>query len=221
MKRREFIGLLGGAAAAFPLAAHAQQGERVRHVGVLMHTTSDELDAQAQMAAFLQGMQVAGWEVGRNLRIETRWSGGDPARLRKYAADLVALNPDVIMAGSGPTLPTMLRETRTVPIVFAQSIDPIGSGSVRSLAQPGGNATGFLQFEYDLSGKWLELLKEIAPQVKRVGVLRESDTTGSAGQWAVIQAFSRAAGVELSPMCATRLRSSAARRSSRVPPTAA
>ena len=200
MKRREFIGLLGGAAAAFPLAAHAQQGERVRRVGVLMHTTSDELDAQAQMAAFLQGMQVAGWEVGRNLRIETRWSGGDPARLRKYAADLVALNPDVIMAGSGPTLPTMLRETRTVPIVFAQSIDPIGSGSVRSLAQPGGNATGFLQFEYDLSGKWLELLKEIAPQVKRVGVLRESDTTGSAGQWAVIQAFSRAAGVELSPI---------------------
>src|SRR3954453_23250991 len=120
MKRREFIGLLGGAAAAFPLAAHAQQGERVRRVGVLMHTTSDELDAQAQMAAFLQEMQVAGWEVGRNLRIETRWSGGDPARLRKYAADLVALNPDVIMAGSGPTLPTMLRETRSVPIVFAQ-----------------------------------------------------------------------------------------------------
>jgi putative ABC transport system substrate-binding protein len=200
MKRREFIGLLGGAAAAFPLAAHAQQGERVRRVGVLMHTTSDELDAQAQMAAFLQEMQVAGWEVGRNLRIETRWSGGDPARLRKYAADLVALNPDVIMAGSGPTLPTMLRETRSVPIVFAQAIDPIGSGSVRSLAQPGGNATGFLQFEYDLSGKWLELLKEIAPQVKRVGVLRASDTTGSAGQWAVIQAFSRAAGVELSPI---------------------
>ena len=128
----------------WPLAAHAQQGERVRRVGVLMHTTSDELDAQAQMAAFLQGLQVAGWEVGRNLRIETRWSGGDPARLRKNAADLVALNPDVIMAGSGPTLPTILRETRTVPIVFAQSIDPIGSGSVRSLAQPGGNATGFL-----------------------------------------------------------------------------
>jgi putative ABC transport system substrate-binding protein len=198
MKRREFLGVLGSA--VWPLAARAQQTERMRRVGVLMHTTSDEPDAQAQMAAFLQGLQVAGWEVGRNLRIETRWSGGDPARLRKNAADLVALNPDVIMAGSGPTLPTMLQATRTVPIVFAQSIDPIGSGSVRSLAQPGGNATGFLQFEYDLSGKWLELLKEIAPQVKRVGVLRETDTTGSAGQWAVIQAFSRAAGVELSPI---------------------
>ena len=136
----------------------------VRRIGVLMHTTADEPDAQAQMAAFLQGLQVAGWEVGRNLRIETRWSGGDPARLRKNAADLVALNPDVIMAGSGPTLPAMLQATRTVPIVFAQSIDPIGSGSVRSLAQPGGNATGFLQFEYDLAGKWLELLKEIAPR---------------------------------------------------------
>jgi putative ABC transport system substrate-binding protein len=200
MQRRNFITLFGSTALAWPLAARAQQTERMRRVGVLMHTTSDEPDAQAQMAAFLQGLQVAGWEVGRNLRIETRWSGGDPARLRKNAADLVALNPDVIMAGSGPTLPTMLQATRTVPIVFAQSIDPIGSGSVRSLAQPGGNATGFLQFEYDLSGKWLELLKEIAPQVKRVGVLRETDTTGSAGQWAVIQAFSRAAGVELSPI---------------------
>ena len=126
------------------------------------------------MAAFLQGLEVAGWEVGRNLRIETLWSGGDPARLRKNAADLVALNPDVIMAGSGPTLPAMLQATRTVPIVFAQSIDPIGSGSVRSLAQPGGNATGFLQFEYDLAGKWLGLLTEIAPLVKRVGVFRET-----------------------------------------------
>ena len=190
-------GWCGGSVAARGARAAA---ERMRRIGVLMHTTSDEPDAQAQMAAFLQGLQVAGWEVGRNLRIETRWSGGDPARLRKNAADLVALNPDVIMAGSGPTLPAMLQATRTVPIVFAQSIDPIGSGSIRSLAQPGGNATGFLQFEYDLAGKWLELLKEIAPLVKRVGVLRETDTTRLAGQWAVIQAFSRAAGVELSPL---------------------
>ena len=123
---------------------------------------------------------------------------GDVPRLRKNVADLIALNPDVILAGSGPTLPALLRETRSVPIEFAQSIDPVGSGSIKSLAQPGGNATGFLQFEFDLSAKWLELLKEVAPQITRVGVFRTFDTSGSAGQWAVIQAFSRAAGVELS-----------------------
>ena len=191
MKRREFITLLGGAAAAWPLAARAQQREQMRRIGVLMHTTSDEPQAQAFLAAFLQGLQKAGWEVGRNLRIETRWSGGDPARLPKNAAELVALNLDAIMAGAGPTLPTLLRETRTVPIVFAQAVDPVGSGSINSLAQPDGNATGFLQFEYDLAGKWLELLKEVAPQVRRVGVLRVLETSAGAGQWAVIQAFSR------------------------------
>ena len=198
MRRREFITLLGGAVAAWPLAARAQ--ERVRRIGVLMHTTSDEPQAQAYVAAFLQGLQKAGWEVGRNLRIENRWSGGDGERLRKNAAELVALNLDAIMAGAGPTLPTLLRETRTVPIVFAQAVDPIGSGSINSLAQPDGNATGFLQFEYDLAGKWLELLKEVAPQVRRVGVLRVLETSAGAGQWAVIQAFSRGAGVELSPI---------------------
>ena len=200
MKRRAFIAGLGGAA-AWPLAARAQQpGERVRRIGVLMHTTSDEPQAQAYLAAFLQGLQKAGWEVGRNLRIETRWSGGDPARLRKNAAELAALNPDVILAGAGPTLSATLQATRTVPVVFAQAIDPIGSGLVDSLARPGGNATGFLQFEYDLAGKWLELLKEVAPQIRRVGVLRVVETTAGAGQWAVIQAFSRGAGVELSPI---------------------
>ena len=201
MIRREFITLLGGTAASsvsWQLAARAQ--ERVRRIGVLMHTTSDEPQAQAYVAAFLQGLQKAGWEVGRNLRIENRWSGGDAARLRKNAAELVALNLDAIMAGAGPTLPTLLRETRTVPIVFAQAVDPIGSGSINSLAQPDGNATGFLQFEYDLAGKWLELLKEVAPQVRRVGVLRVLETSAGAGQWAVIQAFSRGAGVELSPI---------------------
>ena len=179
-----------------PLAARAQ--ERVRLVGVLTHATADEPDMQARMAAFLQGLERTGWEVGRNLRIETRWSSGDPERLRKNVADLIALNPDVILAGSGPTLPALLRATRSVPIVFAQSIDPVGSGSIKSLAQPGGNATGFLQFEFDLSAKWLELLKEVAPQITRVGVFRTFDTSGAAGQWAVIQAFSRAARVELS-----------------------
>jgi putative ABC transport system substrate-binding protein len=199
MTRREFISLLGGAAAALhPLAARAQQAERMRRIGALIHTTSDNPDSQARMAGFLQGMQGAGWEVGRNLRIEARWSNGDPARLRRNAAELVALNPDVLLAGPGPTLPALLQASRTVPIVFAQAIDPVGSGSVKSLSRPGGNATGFLQFEYDLAGKWLELLKEIAPQVKRVGVCRDFDTGGSAGQWAVIQASSRAAGVELS-----------------------
>jgi putative tryptophan/tyrosine transport system substrate-binding protein len=199
MKRREFITVIGGAAATWPLAARAQEREKMRRVGVLMHTTSDEPQAQTFLAAFLQGLQKAGWEVGRNLRIETRWSGGDPARLPKNAAELVALN-DAIMAGAGPTLPTLLGVTRTVPIVFAQAVDPIGSGSINSLAQPDGNATGFLQFEYDLAGKWLELLKEVAPQVRRVGVLRVLETSAGAGQWAVIQAFSRGAGVELSPV---------------------
>src|SRR5262245_58308023 len=199
VKRREFITLFGGAAAAaWPLTAAGAQTERMRRVGLLMHTTPDELDAQARLAAFLQGLQAAGWEVGRNLRLDTRWSSGDPARLRKNAAELVALNSDVLLAGTGPTLPALLQASRTVPIVFAQAVDPIGSGSVKSLARPGGNATGFLQFEYELSGKWLELLKEIAPQVKRVGVVRGADTAGGVGQWAVIQAFSRAAGVELS-----------------------
>ena len=199
MRRREFMTLLGGAA-AWPVVAHAQQSDRVRRVGVLMHTTSDEPDAQARLAAFLQGMQAAGWEVGRNLRIETRWSAGDVAHLRKSATELVALNPDVILAGMGPTAATLQQASRAVPIVFAQTVDPVGSGVANSMSQPGGNATGFLQFDYDLSGKWLELLKEVAPQVKRVGVLRDSGTSAGAGQWAVIQAFSRAAGVELSPI---------------------
>src|SRR3954454_24615733 len=141
MKRREFITLLAGAV-AWPLAARAQQSERMRRIGVLMPTTSHEPQAQAYVAAFLQGLQKAGWVLGRNLRIENRWSGGDAARLRKDAAELVALDLDAIMAGAGPTLPTLLRETRTVPIVFAQAVDPIGCGSINSLAQPDGNATG-------------------------------------------------------------------------------
>ena len=172
--RREFLGALAGAAAAWPLAARAQQAERMRLVGVLTHATPDEPDMQAQLAAFLQGLERTGWEVGRNVRIEIRWSASDVPRLRKNIADLIALNPDVILAGSGPTLPALLQGTRSVPIVFAQSIDPVGSGSIKSLAQPGGNATGFLQFEFDLSAKWLELLKEVAPQITRVGVFRIS-----------------------------------------------
>jgi putative ABC transport system substrate-binding protein len=200
MRRREFIGLLGGAA-AWPLAARAQQPERVRRIGVLMYTTPDEPESQARVAALAQGLQEAGWAIGRNVRIDTRWSGGDVVRLRKDAAELVALGPDVLVAGVGPTTGTLQQATRTVPIVFAQGLDPVGSGFVRSLARPSGNTTGFNQFEYSLSGKWLELLREVAPQVSRVGVVR--DVVGGpagVGQWAVIQAFASPMGVELSPI---------------------
>jgi putative ABC transport system substrate-binding protein len=199
MRRREFIAGLG-AIIVWPHLVRAQQMERMRRIGVLNHSTSDEPETQARMAAFIQGLQAAGWEIGRNLRVDTRWSSGDLGRLRKNAEELVGLRPDVILAGIGPSLNALLQATRTVPIVFAQTIDPVGSGLIESLAQPDGNATGFLQFEYDLSAKWLELLKEIAPEIRRVGVLREAGTSGGAGQWAVIQAFSRSAGVDLRPI---------------------
>jgi putative tryptophan/tyrosine transport system substrate-binding protein len=203
MKRREFIMLLGGAAAS-PLGARAQQGERIRRIGVLMHTTADEPASQARIAALQQGLQEAGWSVGRNLRIDTRWSGGDAARLRKDAGDLVALSPDVIVSGVGPTTQALQQASRKVPIVMAQAVDPVGSGMIKSLARPGGNTTGFTQFEYGLSGKWLELVREIAPQIMRVGVVRDQGIgTGSVvgiAQWAVIQAFAAPVGVELTPI---------------------
>jgi putative tryptophan/tyrosine transport system substrate-binding protein len=200
MKRREFITLLGGAAAAWPFAAGAQQSERVRRLGVLMHTVSDEPEAQARLAAFLQGLQEAGWAVGRNLQIDIRWSGGDIVHLRKQAAELIGFGPDVVLAGIGASAGALQEVSRTVPIVFAQVIDPVGAGNVVSLARPGGNATGFTQFEYSLSGKWLELLKEVAPHVTRVGVLRSPGAGATIGQWAVLQALSPPLGVELSPI---------------------
>jgi putative tryptophan/tyrosine transport system substrate-binding protein len=203
LQRREFIMLLGGAAAS-PLGARAQQGERIRRIGVLMHTTADEPASQARIAALQQGLQEAGWSVGRNLRIDTRWSGGDAARLRKDAGDLVALSPDVIVSGVGPTTQALQQASRKVPIVMAQAVDPVGSGMIKSLARPGGNTTGFTQFEYGLSGKWLELVREIAPQIMRVGVVRDQGIgTGSVvgiAQWAVIQAFAAPVGVELTPI---------------------
>jgi putative tryptophan/tyrosine transport system substrate-binding protein len=195
MRRREFI--IGGAAAAWPLGAWAQ--DRVRRVGVLMHTAADEPEAQARFAAFLQGLQEAGWAVGSNVRIDTRWSVGDNARLRRDALELVALGPDVILAGVGGTVGALQQANRTVPIVFAQAVDPVGNSFVESLARPGGNTTGFIQFEYVLSGKWLELLKEIAPRVTRVGVLREPGPAG-VGQWAIIQSVAQTLGVELKPI---------------------
>jgi putative tryptophan/tyrosine transport system substrate-binding protein len=197
--RRAFISSLLGGAAAWPLAARAQQPEPMRRIGVLMATAADEPESRARLAAFLQGLQQLGWTDGRNVRIDYRWSAGDAARLRKDAAELVALAPDVVLAGVGATATTLLEASRTVPIVFAQGIDPVGAGLVESLARPGGNGTGFIQFEYSLSGKWLELLKEVAPQVTRVGILREPGSAGI-GQWAIIQAVANSLDVELKPI---------------------
>jgi putative tryptophan/tyrosine transport system substrate-binding protein len=202
VNRREFVRLLGGAAATVPFAAHAQQGERVRRIGVLMHTNPDNPDSQVRLAALRQGLQQAGWSIGRNLRIDISWSSGDVPRLQKGAADLIALGPDVVVAGVGPTTQALQRASHSVPIVMAQSVDPVGAGFVNSLSRPKGNTTGFMQFEYGLSGKWLDLLKEIVPRMSRVGVVRDNETgTGSVvgtGQWAAIQTL--ASGVELSPI---------------------
>jgi putative ABC transport system substrate-binding protein len=171
-ERRRFISLIGGAA-TWPLAARAQQGERVRRIGVLMSVAADDPEYQARMAAFLQGLQQLGWTDGGNVRIDYRWGGGDADRIRKYVAELVALAPDVILAPGSTTTGPLLQLTRTVPIVFTTILDPVGAGFVESLARPGGNATGFTAFEYGLSGKWLELLKQIAPGTMRAAVLRD------------------------------------------------
>jgi ABC-type uncharacterized transport system substrate-binding protein len=199
MRRREFITVLGGAAAAWPLAARAQQSERIRRIGVIMHASADEPESQARLAAFLQGLQESGWSVGRNLRIDYRWSVGDSARLYKDAAELVALAPEVILGGVGGTTLALRQASRTVPVVMAQGIDPVGNGYVESLARPGGNITGFIQFEYSLAAKWMELLKEVAPGVTRVGVLREPGNA-AIGQWAMIQAAAQSLGAELKPI---------------------
>src|SRR6516164_5120386 len=177
MTRRAFITLLGGAA-AWPLAARAQQAERVRRIGVLMTTAADDPESLTRMGAFLQGLQELGWTDGRNVRIDYRWGAGYPERNAKYAAELIVLAPAVILATGLPTVEPLMRATRTVPIVFVQVPDPVGAGVVESLARPGGNATGFTNLEYGLSAKWLELLKEIAPGVRRVGFLRDTNATG-------------------------------------------
>src|SRR5262249_5020171 len=173
IERREFISLLGGAAASWPLAARAQQADRVRRIGVLANSAADDPLGQARHGAFLQGLQQAGWTIGRNVQIETRWAAGDGDRLRAYAAELVALAPDVILATGNAGAAPLLQATRTVPIVFVIVPDPVGAGFVDSLARPGGNATGFTSFEYGLSAKWLELLEEVAPRLTRAGVLRD------------------------------------------------
>jgi putative ABC transport system substrate-binding protein len=200
MKRRKFITLLGGAA-AWPLAARAQQPDHVRRIGILMYLASDDADAQSRNAAFLQGLQELGWAVGRNVRIDYRWgaSNFDPERMRKGAVELVALAPDVVLATTVPIVLALQQVSRTVPIVFAAAIDPVGAGLVASLARPGGNATGFTMFEYGISAKWLELLKEISPGVKRVAVLREPTVAGI-GQLAAMQTAAPSLGVELQPI---------------------
>jgi putative tryptophan/tyrosine transport system substrate-binding protein len=200
LKRREFIALLGGAA-AWPLAAGAQQGERMRRIGVLMASAADDSVYQAHIAAFLRGLAQLGWTDGRNVRIDTRWATSNADDLRRHAAELAALAPDVLVAATGTaTAAPLLQATRTVPIVFVQVIDPVGAGFVASLARPGGNATGFTSFEYGLSGKWLELLKQIAPSMTRAAVLRDPAVASGIGQFAAIQAVAPSLGVELSPI---------------------
>jgi len=197
--RREFMTLLGGAA-AWPLAASAQQGERVRRIGIIMPASSDDPEYPVRIGAFLQEMQRLGWTIGRNILIDTRWTRGDPENARKYAAELVALKPDVILATGVSTVVSLLQLTRTVPIVFPAVSDPVAAGVVESLARPGGNATGFLAFEYSLSGKWPELLKQIAPTVRRAAVLREPTTPSGIGQFGIIQAVASSMGLEVFPI---------------------
>jgi ABC-type uncharacterized transport system substrate-binding protein len=200
MRRREFITLLGGAAAAWPLAARAQQGERIRRIGVLQSLAADDPEGQTRLAAFAQGLQQSGWTIGRNVQIDTRWAAGDAERFRRYAAELVALAPDVILAVGAAAAGPLQQATRTVPIVFTVVSDPVGAGYIDSLARPGGNATGFTNFEYGISGKWLELLKQIAPSVTRAAILRDPAIASGTGQWGAIQAVAPWVGVEVIPV---------------------
>jgi putative ABC transport system substrate-binding protein len=200
MKRREFITLLGGAAAVWPLPARAQPPERMRRISVVMPFTSDDPESMPRVAAFLQGLQELGWTDGRNVRIDFRWAAGDADRYRRYAEELVAIAPNIIVATGSSALGPLQRATRTVPIVFVQVSDPVGAGFVESLAHPGGNATGFTQYEYGMSGKWLELLKQIAPHFTRAAVVRDPALTSGTAQLAAIQAVAPLFGVELSPV---------------------
>jgi putative ABC transport system substrate-binding protein len=202
MKRREFITLVGGAAAAWPLAARAQQAERMRRIGVLIGAAvdADDPDVQANIAAFLQRLQQLGWTDGGNVRIDYRWGAGNADNIRKYAAELVALAPDVILVNGTAVMAPLLQATRTLPIVFTAVADPVGAGFVDSLARPGGNTTGFMQFEYNLSGKWLELLKQIVPGLTRAAILRDAAISSGTGQFGAIQSVAPSLGVELSPI---------------------
>jgi putative ABC transport system substrate-binding protein len=200
LKRREFITLLGGAAVAWPIATHAQPSKQMRRIGVLAAGVERDPDVQANHAAFLQGLEQLGWSDGRNIRIERRWAAGGAERLRRYATELVALVPDVIVASGNSSAVPLIQQAHEVPIVLVNVVDPVGSGYVASLAQPGGNITGFLLFEYSLAGKWLELLKQVAPNATRAAVLRDAATATGIGQFAVIQAVAPPLGVDVSPI---------------------
>ena len=200
IRRRDFITLLGGAAAAWPLAAPAQQPQRMRLIGMLMPGAADDPIYQARVGAFLQGLALLGWSIGRNMRIDTRWATPNAAEIRKHAAELAALRPDVILANGASTVGPLQQATRTVPIVFANIGDPVGAGLVDSLAQPGGNATGFFNYEFSIGGKKLELLKQIAPGVTRTAVLRDTTEGGGTGEFAAIQAVAPSLRVEVSPL---------------------
>src|SRR5262245_34596483 len=197
--RREFTTLLGGAA-AWPLVARAQQGERVRRIGVLLPASADNREFQAWTGAFLQGLGQAGWMIGRNVRIDTRWAGNNSKSIRQHAAEMVAEAPDAILAHGSSTVGPLLQVTRTVPIVFPIAGDPVAAGFVNALAQPGGNATGFMTTEYSMGGKRLELLKQIAPDMKRVGVLRDIQQGSGTSEYAVIQAVAPSLRVETTPL---------------------
>jgi len=199
MLRREFLALIGGAA-AWPVAARAQQGERSRRIGVLMVQAAGDPEAARRLAALHGELGRLGWVEGRNLRVETRWAGGDPERIRSAAAELAALAPDVIVANGSSAMDALQRATRTVPVVFAVVPDPVGGGYVDSLARPGGNATGFAQYEYGIGSKWLELLREIAPGTKNAGVLRDPTITAGPGQFGAIQAVAPSLGIDVAPL---------------------
>jgi len=198
MRRREFIRLLGGVA-TWPLAARAQERERIRRIGALINFAADDMEGQRRFAAFLQALQEAGWEVGRNVRVDIRWAG-DVEFNSKHAMELLALAPDVFLAAGAPTVRALQKATRTVPIVFTSSADPVGAGLVASLARPGGNATGFSSFDYNIGGKWLEFLKQIAPNVTRVAILRDPDIPAGIGQFGAVQTAAGYVGVDLHPI---------------------
>jgi putative ABC transport system substrate-binding protein len=199
MRRREFIVLLG-AAASWPLVARAQQPDRMRSIGVLMNLGADDLEVAARVTALAQGLQQLGWNDGRNVRIDYRWAAADVDRSRKSAAELIALAPDVILASASPATQALQQATHTVPIVFVNVVDPLGAGFVENLAQPGGNITGFTLYEYGISAKWLELLKEIAPLVKQAAVLRSAPEASGIGQYAVILAAAPSVGIDVRPV---------------------
>ena len=198
--RRELLAALGGAAAAWPLAARAQQTERMRRIGALMSVAADDTEASARVGAFSQGLAELGWTIGRNVRVDYRWFAANADAARKYAAELVALAPDVVLASGTVGVAALQQASRSVPIVFTLVADPVGAGFVNNLARPAGNATGFMLYEYSLSGKWLELLKQIAPRVTRAAVIRDAAIPAGIGQFSAIQAVARSLRVEVNPI---------------------